>query len=387
MPGSPGAARLIRRRLALGTLGGLLAGLVLPAAASAHGLQLVTDLPIPEWLFAWGGAVVLVASFVALASLWPAPRLTVPHERAWLRTPVSLEPFCGAIGIGLFALVVYAGIAGAQLPSANIAPTWIYVIFWVGVAFASVLFGDVFRAFNPWRALARGCAWAATAAGHRPPDALPYPARLGRWPAAAGILAFAWLELAFDPAQRDDPSLLAFLALGYAAVQLVGMSLYGIEAWCERADAFGVYFGLFALMAPLRWGDGRLWRRPPFAGATALETVPGTVALIVVIIGSTSFDGFSNGSVWISLYPHLQSAATSLGVSLARAPDVVYTAGLLASVAIVAVSTAWVRSAWRPWSPGSGRGSSRSASRTRCCRSRSPTSSRTTSRCCSSPAS
>ena len=63
------------RRLAFGTLGGLIAGLALPAAASAHGIQLTTDLPIPEWLFAWAAAVVLVASFVALATLWPQPRL------------------------------------------------------------------------------------------------------------------------------------------------------------------------------------------------------------------------------------------------------------------------------------------------------------------------
>ena len=41
----------------------------------AHGLVSRSDLPIPEWLFGWAAAMVLVVSFVALAVLWPEPRL------------------------------------------------------------------------------------------------------------------------------------------------------------------------------------------------------------------------------------------------------------------------------------------------------------------------
>jgi hypothetical protein len=328
----------VTRRVAFGAFGGVLAGLAVPACAAAHGIQLVTDLPIPAWLFAWATAIVLVVSFVALATLWPLPRLDPPHDRAWLRYPRWLEPLCGAIGVALFVLIVYAGIAGAQLVTANIAPTWIYVVFWVGLAVASVVFGDAFRPFNPWRAIARASAWLAARARRGRPgsDPLPYPSWLGRWPAAFGILCFAWLELVDNPAQRVQPRLLAFLALGYAAVQLVAMSLYGVETWTERGDAFAVYFGLFGLMAPLRWENGRIWRRPPFVGAVRLEMLPGTIALIAVMIGSTSFDGFSNGTVWISLFPHLYSLFTGLGVSSANAAsEYAYTLGLLAMVAIV----------------------------------------------------
>ena len=88
------------------------------------------------------------------------------------------------------------------------------------------------------------------------PAPMPYPAALGRWPAAAGILAFAWVELVYSG--RTDPSNLAVLMLVYAAVQLVGMSLYGIEPWNRYGDAFGVYFGLFARISPLRWERGAL---------------------------------------------------------------------------------------------------------------------------------
>ena len=59
----PRGRRSATARVAFGTLGGLLAGLAVPAAAAAHGIQLVTDLPIPEWLFAWATAIVLVACY------------------------------------------------------------------------------------------------------------------------------------------------------------------------------------------------------------------------------------------------------------------------------------------------------------------------------------
>src|SRR5207237_1312206 len=84
-----------------------------------------------------------------------------------------------------FVIVIYAGFAGVQSPpEANLIPTVVYVLFWVGIPVLSVLFGDVFRAFNPWLAIGRGVGWAVNRLGVGA-DPLPYPRRLGRWPAAS----------------------------------------------------------------------------------------------------------------------------------------------------------------------------------------------------------
>src|SRR4051812_36116712 len=227
--------------------GGLLAAL--PDAALAHGFVGREDLPIPKWLFGWAATVVLVASFVGLAVLWPRPRLERREERRWMAVPKILDPICGTIGAALFVLVVYAGYAGSQEGAANIAIVFIFAIFWVGMALASPLFGDIFKAFNPWRAIARAVAWIASKLSSRGlPEPMAYPAWLGRWPAVVGILCFAWVELAYSG--RGVPSNLATLAVAYAAVQLVGMSLYGIETWNRYGDGFGVYYGLFARLSP-----------------------------------------------------------------------------------------------------------------------------------------
>jgi hypothetical protein len=327
----------IKRTRQLGLAAGtaLVAALLLPASASAHGIVGRSDLPIPRWLFAWAAAIVLVISFVALATLWPRPRLEQLEEREIARYPRCLEPAAGVIGVALYGLVIYAGFAGTQMPTANLDPTFIYVIFWVGLAFASVLVGDVFRAFNPWRAIARAFVFVARLArgGTELKPIAEYPSWLGRWPAALGVLGFAWLELVY--VNKDVPQTLAILSLAYAAVQLVGMGLYGIETWTERGDAFSVYFGLFARLSPLHWARGRIYLRPPFVGAIGLDLMPGTVALLAVMIGSTSFDGFSVGSAWASLEPHVQSAFSNLGASTTTAIELAFTVGLLGLIVVI----------------------------------------------------
>ena len=314
------------------------AGAMLAAApdpALAHGLVGRQDLPIPKWLFGWGAAIVLVASFAALAVLWPKPRLEGTPERRVAGLPRWLDVLAGALGIATFALVVYAGFAGSQTTTNNLAPTAIFVLFWVAIPIASVFFGDVFRALNPWRAAARAVAWvAAKVSRGGVPAPMAYPARLGRWPAAIGILAFAWVELVYSG--RGDPSSLAVLALVYVAIQFVGMALYGIETWNRYGDGFGVYFGLIARMSPLRWARAGLFVRKPLSGLTNLDMVPGTVALVCVVIGTTSFDGFSGGPAWGNIAPELTNLFRDIGFGQATALELAFTTGLLVVTLIVA---------------------------------------------------
>jgi hypothetical protein len=339
---STGARKRARRRTGrLGLLAGsaLLAAAALPTPAFAHGIVGKTDLPIPRWLFAWAAAVVLIISFVALATLWPKPRLENARTRVLMRYPTWLDALLGAIGLALFVIVAYAGLAGEQITdTANLAPTFVYVLFWVGLPFASLLLGDVFRALNPWRAFARAVAGIATRGrGERGlPEPMAYPTWLGRWPAVVGILGFAWLELTYSRVD-NRPSTLIIFALGYVVVQLIGMSLYGIETWTSRGDAFSVYFNLFSRLSPLHWFRDRLELRPPLAGVVTLEPLPGTVALLAAMIGSTSFDGFEQGSTWLnSIEPHFQSFWSDLGFGATASLELAATLGLLIAVAIVA---------------------------------------------------
>jgi hypothetical protein len=316
--------------LALALLG---ASALAPAVASAHGISGRASLPVPAWLFAWAAAAVLVVSFVLLSTMWSRPRLQEPHERAVCRWPTALSAPFGAIGLAVFALVVYAGYDGVPYYTANFDPTFIYVIFWVAVPVSSALLGNWFSAVSPWRAFARTVRWLAVRAGVRRSAPVAYPPWLGRWPVVAGLLCFGWLELVYH--DHDNPVLLASLALAYFALMLVGMALFGIEVWSREGDAFGGYFALFSRLSSFTVRDGRLWMRRALSGVPSLLAESGTVPLVLVIIGITTFDGASNGVVWNTLQPHVQSVFSGLGLSETPSDELADSLGMVLAVAIV----------------------------------------------------
>jgi hypothetical protein len=306
----------------------------------AHGLVGRSDLPIPEWLFVWAAVMVLVVSFVALAILWPEPQL---ERERWRPLPGGIgrllggrpvEIACGAIGVFLLGVVVYAGLRGTQSPTANFAPTFVYVIFWLGLLPASLLLGDVFKSFNPWRAIGRGVGWlAGKAARSDLPAPLSYPERLGHWPAVAGIFAFVVMELV--AANGDRPEHLAFATLAYSALTFVAMALFGVEAWIARGEAFSVYFNLFSRISPIETRDRVVGLRLPLSGLPALRPMAGTVPLLAVMIGSITFDGASEAPIWTGIAPDIANFFQDLGLSPQNSLELAFLLGLLAGILIV----------------------------------------------------
>jgi hypothetical protein len=306
----------------------------------AHGLVVRSDLPIPEWLFGWAAAMVLVVSFVGLAVLWPEPRLQeedwrpLPEGFGRVLTSRPVEIACGAAGVFLLGLTVYSGLQGSQSSTANFAPSFVYVIFWIGLVPTSVLLGDVFRAFNPWRAIGRAVAWVAQTAARGPiPAPLEYPRRLGRWPAAVGILAFATMELVVSNGSK--PENVAVAGLVYSALTFVAMALYGVEAWIDRGEAFSVYYNLFSRISPFERRGRAIGLRKPLSALTKLEPLPGTVALVAVIIGSVTFDGAAEAPIWTDLAPHLSDFFHNLGVSIEHSLEAAFFVGLVGCILLV----------------------------------------------------
>jgi hypothetical protein len=316
----------VRRSTPLAVLAGVAAALALwPAAAEAHGLVQRANLPIPEWLFGWGAAVVLVVSFAGLAVLWPTPKLQQP---GWRPLPGGIgrvlgsrpvEALCGALGVGLLVVVILAGYLGRDSALDNFAPTFILIDFWVGLAFASVLFGDVFRAFSPWRAI-------------RLPGIRQYPEHWGRYPAALALLGFTWVELVSG--WGEVPADLTTAAVVYTVYTLAMQALFGTEEWTRKGEAFAVYFNLFSRLSVWETRDRVVGLRPPLGGLPRLDTPPGTVLFVIVMIGTVTFDGFSQGQIWNDISVELADAIDGI-VGLDAAPKVVATLGLLAGVALI----------------------------------------------------
>lgn len=271
---------------------------------SAHALNVTADLPIPLWLFAWAALLVLFLSFMLLALSWRKPVLS---ETRWLSLGLGFGPratgfaraTAGAIGVAMLGLTLAAALFGTGSASRSFAVTFVFVTVWVGGAVTSAFAGDLLRPFNPWGALARLGARPAQALRRRPRRRRAVPARWGRWPAVAGVLAFGWLELVLSPTSTGAilaPRTLGLLVLAYTVASLSFCAIFGASRWLERGEFVAVYLSTFGRLSPWACRDGRVGWRGPMRGLVGWAAeAPGSAALAMALIGITTFDGAAEG--------------------------------------------------------------------------------------------
>jgi hypothetical protein len=264
----------------------------------AHGVGSRTDLPIPLGLALYGAGAAILISFAVLLTVWRKPRLgdassgrPVPAGVQRVVDAAGFRRGVQAVALALAVLVVAVAFAGPPETARNLAPWALYVTFWVGLVPVSLLLGPVWRVANPLRLLHRGLRVVLPA----PPGAGRLPA-LGLWPASVSLFVFLWLELVFPG--RADPAVVGVFLVGHAVVHLALAAWFG-EEWFARGESFEVYSALIARLSP--WGrrdDGRLAVRSPLTNALATPDVPGLAAVVVVLLGSTAFDGLSRTVFW-----------------------------------------------------------------------------------------
>jgi len=318
--------------------------MTMPVTLLAHGLGGVRDLPVPTWLFIWGGAVVLVVSFLALGVLWRRPQLDtaargrpLPEGLERVLRSTALRVVLGAVSAALLVLVFATALVGEPSSATNLAPTFVYVVFWLGMVVLQVLLGNVWRVLNPWLALADGVAWLWGRFGQSWTPPLAYPERLGVWPAAVLLLAFTALELAYvDPA---NPRALALAIALYSYITWFGMAAYGRRTWVEHGEAFSVYFGLLARIAPFGEREGRLVLRWPFSGLAGADRRHGVLAIVTVMLGSVGFDGLSRSTMWQDLRARVEGPYVLESPGLADLfGTLLAVGGLLGCVAVVCLA-------------------------------------------------
>lgn len=318
--------------------------------AAAHGAGERYDLPLPLAYFVAGAALTVALSFAAAAgAARAAPR---PASGAGRVIPLGrflarLRPVARLVGLGLFVLVIAAGLLGDPHPLKNLAPTLVWIIWWVGLSLVTACAGNVWPVLDPWRTLFDGAdALARRLRGGRGLAlGLPYPARAGVWPAAALLLLFVWLEVIFPDA--SVPSRIAGLALAWTVVTLTGMVCFGADTWQRNVDVFAVYFATLGRFAPLAPGpDGRsLILRLPGRGLMVPEPVPaGLIGFVIAMLATVLFDGMLGTRAWRAL-------DRTLSEGLARVADregyLLATAGLLAVWLVLLgayLATAWLTS-------------------------------------------
>lgn len=250
-----------------------------------HGLGGSGELPVPMMFAVVGATWALTLSFAVVAWAWREPRFVgeaavePPPRRHWL----------AVVGL-VVAAVVFGELFTGPHTDENHGLGLVYIVVWVGLVPLALIFGHVWRDLSPWRTV-QGLV--GPAVGRRD-GVFRYPRGLGYWPAAVGLFAFGWLELASpDPA---SVTAVRTWVSAYAAITVIGGVLFG-PVWYDRADPFDVYSAIVAKASPFV-RDGRWAPHNPLRSLVTIPIDRGLLAVIATLLGSTAFDSFSDLTLW-----------------------------------------------------------------------------------------
>ena len=275
-----------------------------PGAAEAHAFGIRYDLPLPLWLYLLGAGAAVALSFVVIALFVEGTGTRIEDVRfdvlalpplRWLGSGALLNTV-RAVSVAVFVLLLAAGFFGNPDPFRNIAPTFVWVVWWVGMAFISTLAGNLWDLLNPWKII---FTWIA-GYRHRSTEPRPYPAWLGRWPAVIFFLIFVWMELIAEAGEQ--PRNLSVLIIIYSVLTWAGMRYYGRDVWLRHGEVFAVVYSLLARFAVTHGEQGRWWFRLPSVGLlTGHPLQASAICFVLLLLTSVTFDGILETPLWASI--------------------------------------------------------------------------------------
>jgi hypothetical protein len=307
-----------------------LAATFTPATALAHGFAQRYDLPVPLNLYLAGAAATVALSFLVVAffmrgerrvSGYPAFNLLTTLPGRLIAHPLIIQ-LLRIVSVAFLLLIIFAGYFGDENPFKNIAPTAVWVIWWVGFAYISGLLGNLWAVINPWNAV---YGWIMRLWEFFSHDGhfglrLAWPGSLGRWPAVYMFAGFIWAELVW--LKSDTPANLAEAVLGYSIITWLGMFLFGRRTWLRNGEVFSIVFGFLARFSitgvgvsnsdqcsdcpdciacfeSAARGQRQLNIRPPAVGLLIDKPVSfSTMVFVLIMLSSVTFDGLLSTPLW-----------------------------------------------------------------------------------------
>ena len=239
----------------VGIFAAILGFLISGDRAYAHGFGERYDLPIPLNYFLVGGALTVALSFVLIG--WfirqNTERSDYVRVNLWqfllFRLLGRLVAFTvSVLSIVLLILSISSGLVGTPSALDNFVPTFVWIIWWVGVGYVVALVGNVWAIANPWQVIFKYYEKLFIPGRSKFVGILKWPDRLESWPALIGFVVFAWIENVYTGA--SSPASLSILIILYTVYTWVGMFLFGRHVWLKKADPFFVLFSLFSRFSP-----------------------------------------------------------------------------------------------------------------------------------------
>ena len=257
----------------------------LPGVALACALPPSIIMTLPTGYYMLGAA----ATVAVTGLLATTPRLLPKMTARTLMTRPVLLPIAATSYVAWIILLalVLIGFAGARDPMHNLLTLTIWTVIWVALPMGCMIFGNLWRAVNPWTAPIR---LTRQLLGRTGGIGL---AKLGHLPAVIGLFAFFWFYIvSLSP---DDPRTLAIITVSYWAV-IFALGVAEGEEWLEKGEFLTTYFTFLAKIAPFwleiqgnhatlkcGWPGTQVLAMPPLT--------PSAIAFVTLSLAGLSFDG------------------------------------------------------------------------------------------------
>ena len=282
----------------------------------AHGVGRVYQSPLPLWLYLFGAAATVAASFMLRALV--RDRAEPRPERKLAGETFSIVATRLLVTAGVFFLVLTIA-TGAFGSDAGL--TLAALLFWVGLIVGTLTLSAVMA--NSWE---RIDPWGTLERFFRTEDAEVRPGMQRRveamwWIAPVTIYLLFWFELVSGVG--FDPFWIVAVLLAYTLLVLSLRAPLG-PVW-NSVDPLAILFGFAGRMAPLRLGEDGLYYRGWIRGLDEDRPMPrGLYAALFVLLASTTLDNVRETVGWTDF---------RAAVGLASASDV-----LVESVALLLFS-------------------------------------------------
>lgn len=261
-----------------------------PQVASAHAFGKLYNLPVPFWLYLYGGAAALIASFLLIGYFFDKtqkaisyPTRSLPSLRfftnGWVRRVLMIS------SMFFFLLTILSGIIGTDLSLFNFNMTFFWILFALGLTYLIACIGNAWEVLNPWKILVE---LFEKFVGIEVSGIQKYPKSIGYIPALVGYFLFIWTELI----GQTTPHSLSLLLIAYTITNGIGVFVIGKKGWFHYGEFFSVFFHLIGKVAFIEKRNGTFYLRPPFIGL--LKEKAEQISLLVFILfmlSSTAYDG------------------------------------------------------------------------------------------------
>lgn len=305
---------------------------IFPAPSYAHAFGQLYTLPVPIWLYLYGGVTVVLISFLLIGVFIRQPKSGMNYPSTKLTflsflDNATLIYIIKLFSIMIFPLIIFAGFFGNSESVLNFATVFVWIIFLLGFTYFTALFGNLWEIINPWKILSEVY---ETVTEKQIKGLKKYPSFLGVLPAFIFYFLFIQAELLGNGA---NPYFLSTMIIIYSLVTFIGIWLFGKNTWLSHGEFLTLFYRLISKCSILEKRKDGWYLRPPFVGllgasdnrhaelGSASHTInskfpirsgmtkknfpafsPTLIIFILFMLSSTAFDGFRATQSWWNLY-------------------------------------------------------------------------------------